>query len=466
MAFFDGARIDSSRWQMDWEGIRRGDYSDRYFHNGVLLLSRLASEGYRFPSERLRAMGLSEYPVTGDMEVTMQIFARREPFTVVAGTDLALAILQECAGYWEGARFVHTAHLLEVESVADGECTPYGGDPSTVVPAMRIRGRYRDFAMLETVILGVLTRMSRIATNTYHLLHASGGKPILFFPARYDLPQTQMMDGYAYWIGVQRYNADTGKQVPALVSTPIQASLWGGQAVGTVAHAMIACFLGDTVELMLQFARIMPAEVRRVALVDFDNDCVGTARAVARAFFDRYRQAIERGDEESARRYILHGVRPDTASNLRDKSLQHLPDTPDLYGVSLPLIQELRVGLDTAWQEWNLPPEWQARAQAWCRSIQIVATGGFSEARLRQFEQAGAPVDIYGIGSSFFSNSFSEGTNTDFTADVVAVRVGGAWVPMAKAGRQLNENPQLKPVSLHRIDLRTLNPHPAADSVY
>ncbi|CUU38355.1 nicotinate phosphoribosyltransferase [Armatimonadetes bacterium GXS] len=452
MSCFDGKRIAPSCWQMDWDGIRRGEYSDRYFYNGVALLSRLTEEGYQFQgfSERLRALGLPPRPPVsvGEMEVTMQIFARRAPFTVVAGTDLALAILQQCTGYWQGNRFVNTAHLLEVESIEDGECTPYEGDPMHVVPAMRIRGRYRDFAMLETVILGVLTRMSRIATNTYRMLQASRGKPILFFPARYDLPQTQMMDGYAYWIGVQRYNADTGKQVPALVSTPAQTRLWGGQAVGTVAHAMIACFLGDTVELMLHFARVMPPEIRRVALVDFENDCVGTAQAVARAFFERYREAIERGDEATARRYILHGVRPDTAGNLRDKSLQHLPDSPDLYGVNPTLIRALREGLDRAWESWNLPPEWHERARAWCRSIQIVATGGFSEERLRAFEEAGVPVDIYGVGSSFFSNSFAEGTNTDFTADVVEVKIGDQWVPMAKVGRQANANPALKRVRL------------------
>lgn len=452
MRGLDGLNLNLSRWQMDWDGIRRGDYSDRYFHNGALLLSQLASEGYHFQgvSERLRAMGLPVTPdvSVGDIEVAMQIFARRAPFTVVAGTELALAILKECTGYWEGERFINTAHQLEVESVEEGACTPYGGDPENVVPAMRIRGRYRDFAILETVLLGALTRMSRIATNTYRMLQASGGKPILFFPARYDLPQTQMMDGYAYWIGVQRYNADTGKQVPALVSTPAQTRLWGGQAVGTVAHAMIACFLGDTVELMLQFARIIPPEVRRVALVDFDNDCVGTARAVARAFFDRYREAVERGDTATAQRYILHGVRPDTAGNLRDKSLQHLPDLPELYGVNPSLIRALRHGLDTAWEEWNLPTEWHERAQAWCRAVQIVATGGFSEAKIRQFEQEKVPVDIYGVGVSFFSNSFVEGTNTDFTADVVEVRVGDRWVPMAKVGRQTNANPALRRVAL------------------
>ncbi|MGQ9657524.1 MAG: nicotinate phosphoribosyltransferase [Fimbriimonadales bacterium] len=452
MAVWDNLRIEPARWQLDWEGTRSGDYSDRYFWNGVRILQQLTQEGYQFAgySHRLEQQGLSPNSpeLIGDLSVEMQFFARRKPLTVVTGVDAALAILQYATGYFEGERFVNTADTLEVEAVHDGFIAPYEGDSQQVVPVLKVRGRYRDFALLETPLLGVLTRLSRIATNTYRVLQAARGKPVLFFPARFDLPQTQLYDGYAYYIGVQRFNLDHGKQTPAVVSTPAQTRLWAGTAGGTTAHALIATFLGDTVELMLQFARITAPEVRRVALVDFDNDCVGTARAVAKAFFARYREALERGDPETAQRYILHGVRPDTSANLVDKSLQHAPNAEELRGVTPRLIFTLRNGLDTAWQEWNLPPQWRERAQAYCRAIQIVATGGFNEARIRQFEQAGAPVNIYGVGSWFLSNSAVEGTNTDFTADVVRVKVAGRWVPMAKVGRAPAENPALQRVQL------------------
>lgn len=456
VAVWNRARIPPARWQLDWQGIRRGEYSDRYFANGVRILTQLAHESYQFAgnSVRLAQLGLDPrlpLPI-GEMEVEMQFFARRKPFTIVAGVDAALAILQEATGYFEGERFVNTARHLQVEAVHDGYRAPYAGDPMEVVPVLKVRGRYRDFAILETPILGVLTRMSRIATNTYRMLEAARGKPILFFPARFDLPQTQMYDGYAYYIGVERYNLDYNAQVPAIVSTPAQTRLWNGVAGGTTAHAMIATFLGDTVELMLQFARIMPIEVRRVALVDFDNDCVNTARAVAKAFFEQHRRALERGDQEMAQRYVLHGVRPDTSSNLVDKSLQGEPDAATLHGVNPRLIFKLREGLDTAWQEWDLPPEWREYAQQYCRAIQIVATGGFTEERIRAFEEAGAPVDVYGVGSAFFSNSTVEGTNTDFTADVVRVCVEGRWLPMAKVGRTANENPDLEPVALDALE--------------
>jgi nicotinate phosphoribosyltransferase len=171
VAVWNQSRIEPKRWQLDWQGIRNGDYSDRYFWNGVRILHRLAQEGYRFAghSPRLAQQGLAPQPPEpiGDMRVEMQFFARRKPFTVVAGVDTALAILQHATGYFEGERFVNTAHLLEVEAVHDGFIAPYGGDPMQIVPVLKVRGRYRDFALLETPLLGVLTRLSRIATNTY-----------------------------------------------------------------------------------------------------------------------------------------------------------------------------------------------------------------------------------------------------------------------------------------------------------
>ncbi|GIV09331.1 MAG: nicotinate phosphoribosyltransferase [Fimbriimonadales bacterium] len=450
MAIWNRARINPSRWQFDGQVLRNGDYSDRYFDNGVRILETLTREGYRFEgfSAQLEARGLNPRPPApiGDMTVEMQFFARRKPFTIVAGVDFALAILQQATGYLEGEQFINTAHLLEVEAVHDGYRAPYTGDPRAVTPVLKVRGRYRDFALLETPILGALTRMSRIATNTYRILQAARGKPVLFFAARFDLPQTQLYDGYAYYIGVQRYNYDQHAQTPAMVSTPVQASLWNGAAGGTTAHALIAVFLGDAVELMLQFARILPPELRRVALVDFDNDCVGTARAVAQAFFKRYRAALERGDAETAQRYILHGVRPDTSANLVDKSLQAEPDAEQLCGVNPRLISKLREGLDTAWQAWRVPSAWREAAQRYCHAIQIVATGGFHESRIRAFEEAGVPVDVYGVGSAFLSNSTIEGTNNDFTADVVRVRIDEQWVPLAKVGREARENPDLERV--------------------
>ena len=65
--------------------------------------------------------------------------------------------------------------------------------------------------------------------------------------------------------------------------------------------------------------------------------------------------------------------------------------------------------------------------------MRIVVSGGFDANKIRAFERAQAPVDVYGIGSSLV-----RGEN-DFTADVVMVE----GRPCAKIGRWYRPNPRL-----------------------
>ena len=69
-------------------------------------------------------------------------------------------------------------------------------------------------------------------------------------------------------------------------------------------------------------------------------------------------------------------------------------------GVNPPLVEKVREALGPA----------PASAD-----VRIVACGGFTAERIREFEDAGVPVDAYGVGSSLI-----RGEN-DFTADVVVV---------------------------------------------
>src|ERR671922_248908 len=71
------------------------------------------------------------------------------------------------------------------------------------------------------------------------------------------------------------------------------------------------------------------------------------------------------------------------------------------------------------------------------RHVKIVASGGFNADRIRAFEEAGVPVDAYGVGSSLV-----RGEN-DYTADVVMVD----GRPCAKVGREYKPNDRLSPVT-------------------
>jgi nicotinate phosphoribosyltransferase len=214
----------------------------------------------------------------------------------------------------------------------------------------------------------------------------------MFFPARHDHWLVQTGDGYAAHIA-----GAIG------VSTDAQASWWGSEGVGTVPHALIAAFGGDTVLATRKFAEHIPESVRVVTLVDFENDCVGTSLACARALGPR-----------------LYGVRLDTSETLVDRSIVPEMGTFKPTGVNPQLVWNVRRALD----------------REGFQHVRIVVSGGFTVEKIRQFEELGVPVDAYGVGSSLYQGRF------DFTADVVLVD----GKPSAKVGRQFRPNPRLERV--------------------
>ena len=433
MTVFNEKRLPIDTFQIDKERMVNGWYSDVYFRNISKILNQLSNEGYEFKEQDI-----------GNIEVAIQIFPIRNPFCIVGGIDEALALLKSATGYWDDdGNFVNTFSELDVEACHDGVKGYYHGNPKNVNPIMRIRGRYRDFSILETPMLGSLTEASRIATNVYRVLEAARGKDILFFPARFAHYKLQALHGYAYSLGVKAYNNDYGKNSLRLVSTDGQGAWWGGKGGGTISHSYIATFHGDTAEAMLQFSRLMPLDVNRIALVDFDNDCIGTSLKVLKAMFDKYNSYIKKGNKKEAEKYKLFGVRPDTSSSLRDVSVEPLGDKNLDNGVNARLIFKLRKSVDNAYKDWNLSGEDKKRAKKYCEDVKIIATGGFKPEKIRRFEKSQVPVDIYGIGSWLLSNSSVEGTNTDFTADVVRLKKNGKWIDMPKVGREPCDNEKL-----------------------
>ncbi|HLF02391.1 MAG TPA: nicotinate phosphoribosyltransferase [Anaerolineales bacterium] len=449
MSIFDNKRLTNETFKLDIERMRRGWYSDKYFENIGAMLTALAAQGYHYNGSKPRADGLTPEQLravaTGDMEVEMQWFTRRPGKTIVVGVDKALAMLRGCAGEFDSdGNFVERWRDLEVEAVHDGDTVTYNGDPLNVQPVIRARGRYRDFALLETPTLGILTRASRVATNVYNTLVAARGKPVLFFPARFDLHEVQAADGYAYNIAIQRFNHDYEEKVGSFVSTDAQGDWWGGAGGGTVAHAAIACFFGDTAETMLAFAATRPANIPRIALVDFNNDSVGDSLAVLEAMFARYHELMDAGDETEAKKYVLYGVRLDTSGTVRDVSVPPLGDPELDLGVNPRLVFIVRQALNAAPERWNIPAHWAERARDYCRSVKIVVSGGFNPEKISRFEKLAVPADIYAVGSSLFANSGP--TVTDFTADVVRAKIEGMWRDVAKVGRRACDNPDLERV--------------------
>jgi len=326
MTVFNKKRIQKDMFELDYETIdkiRKGHFSDDYFKNTTKILETLSKEGYKFGlnDNNLNDITNVEDINIGDIHVEMQIFTSRYGKSLIVGLDEVLNILKAATGYFENENFINTFDKLEVEALHDGDITTFNGDKENIEPVMKIRGKYRDFGYLETLILGVLSEPTRIATNVYNLLIEAKGKPILFFPARFSHYYTQRVHGYAYYVATERYNYDFSMKLKPYVSTLEQGTLWGGSPTGTIAHSTIATFLGNVTETMIQYCRIIDPNRPRIALIDFHNNCVEDGIKVLDKMWEKYWYFIKNENKKEAKKYKLYGVRPDTSSNLIDKSL-------------------------------------------------------------------------------------------------------------------------------------------------
>jgi nicotinate phosphoribosyltransferase len=352
-------RLDPSIFELPVEKMRAGYYTDAYFnHTRAALL-----EDGRHP------------------HVVMQVFQKNHAY--LGGMDEAIAILKLCADGYD---------RLEVRALYDGDSI------EPFEPVLTIEGDYTTFAHLETVYLGVLGRRTLITTNVANVLRAANGKPVIFMPARHDHHRVQTGDGYAAYVAGQVVGAEIG------VTTDEQASWWGGRGLGTVPHALISAYGGDTVAAARRFADWAGDDMNVTVLVDFQNDSVRTALDVAHALGPR-----------------LWGVRLDTSESLVDRSLWEEMGDFKPTGVNPRLVRKVRDALDAAGFE----------------AVRIVVSGGFTLEKIREFEEGDVPVDAYGIGSSLIRGS------NDFTADIVMTD----GVPSAKVGRRLRPNLRLELVT-------------------
>ena len=346
-------RLPPETFDLPVDKIKAGYYSDAYFN---------------FAREALLADGRHPH-------VLMQLFQKND--AVLGGMDEAIAVLKLCSHDWDA---------LEVHALHDGDQI---GRYETV---LTIQGDYTLFAHLETVYLGVLARRTLVSTNVKRVVDAAAPKDILFFPARHDHWLVQTGDGYAAHVA-----GAIG------VSTDAQSSWWGGRGIGTVPHALISSYGGDTVLAARKFAEWAPAEMNVVVLVDFENDSVRTSLEVANALGPK-----------------LWGVRLDTSESLVDRSLWEEMGDFDPRSVNERLVENVRSALDGAG----------------FTDVRIVVSGGFTVDKIRRFEAAGVPADAYGVGSSLLRGS------NDFTGDLV--RADGQ--DAAKVGRWERPNPRLERV--------------------
>lgn len=302
----------------------------------------------------------------------------------LADTVVTMEVFPEWEGFLCGINEV--LDLLGTVLPETGEvwALPEGEPIGTKEVVLRITGPYSRFGLYETAMLGILAHESGWATAARRCVEAAGDIPVISFGARHVHPDVSARMEYAAIVGGC-----------AGCATTAGARLAGIEPMGTMPHAMILIF-GDTVEATEAFDRHMPPEVNRISLVDTFKDEAEESLRVAKALGGR-----------------LWGVRLDTPS--------------ERGHVTLDLVKEVRARLD----------------QAGYGYVKIFVSGGITPERIRQFAEAEAPVDGYGIGSSI-----SGAPPIDFTADLKVV----AGKPLAKRGRipGITPNPRLKKVNLKK----------------
>ena len=312
----------------------------------------------------------------GTSTVVVQITSERAG--LLGGTDEAVALLRLGCEDWSAL----TVHAL------------YDGDRvEAAETVMTIEGPYAHFAHLEPLLVGVLARRTRLTTNTRLLADAARPRQLLVFTARHDMWAAQPGDANAVAIGGGYPAADD--------------MLLGGRAgpkVAIVPHALIAACGGNTVGAALALAAQLGDDGHELIVpVDYENDAPRTAVEVARAVPGR-----------------LWGVRLATSEYLVDASIVPLMGTFPPTGVNPQLVWNVRDALDAVG----------------FGEVRLLATGGFTVERIRQYAEDGVPVDAFGVGAALFGGRFG------IAADVV--RVNGE--AQARIGRELRANARLERV--------------------
>ena len=311
--------------------------------------------------------------------VVYQVFQKNE--ATMCGIELIKPLFDNCCD-------------TVISSLMDGDVV----HPFEAV--MHIEAPVQELVDLETTYLGIIARCTRVATNVRKTVVAAKRRPVLFFPARFDVPEVQYYDGYAARIG-GAVGCSTVAQMEGFNNnlTP---------PVGTMPHALIAAFGGDTATATLAFAFAHPNQ-DIWSLVDFENDCAKTAVEV-------YNKLKTAG-------FKLKGVRLDTSEKNIDNGVydKFKPGTAGLYGVCPELVRHVRQTLDTADA---------------CE-VEICVSGGFTPEKVAKFESEGVPVDVYAVGESTI-----KGANP-FTSDIVRINQAGEWKDIAKVGRGFSANNRL-----------------------
>jgi nicotinate phosphoribosyltransferase len=294
------------------EEIKKGETTDVYFVR---------------TNEILQKEGLAEQRVVA--EVTTGSLPRDWDWAVLAGVEEAVHLMEGIS--------------VDVDSLPEGSIFRPKDHRGTRLPVMTLEGRYLDFSLYETPLLGLLCQASGMATMAARVRKGAGkDSTILSFGIRRAHPVLAPMIDRACYIG--GFDA---------VSSLIGARLLDLHPTGTMPHSLIVS-IGDQVKAWKSFDKYMPKDVPRIALVD--------------TYYDEKTESIMAAE---ALGKDLYGVRLDTPGSRR--------------GDFAEIIREVRWELDSRGFD----------------KVKIFVSGGLDEHSVGRYAKAGA--DGFGVGSAVSS---------------------------------------------------------------
>lgn len=144
-------------------------------------------------------------------------------------------------------------------------------------PVMEVEGRYQDFCVYETAMLGLICQASGVATKAARFKKLAGERPVISFGARRMHPILAPMIERNAYIG--------GCDGVAVIKS---GEIIGEDPMGTMPHALIIC-MGSTVEAIRAYDEVLEPKFKRVALIDTFLDekfeCLNVAEAMGERLF-------------------------------------------------------------------------------------------------------------------------------------------------------------------------------------
>ncbi len=205
-------------------------------------------------------------------------------------------------------------------------------------PVMEIEGRYQDFCVYETALLGLICQASGIATKASRVKKLAGDRLVMSFGARRMHPILAPMIERNAYIG--------GCDGVAVVKS---GELIGELPMGTMPHSLILC-MGSTVDAIKAYDEVLDPTCKRVALIDTFLDEKFETLNVAQAMGEK-----------------LYAVRFDTPGSRRGNFFRILEET-----------------------------RWELDLRGF-KDVKFFVSGGINEADIPVLNPV---VDGYGVGTS------------------------------------------------------------------